>query len=191
MRGHAPETKSNRAAPQGQRDTHSTGRARRADEPLANGVGGPKARGRARSWRHHVQRQRHEWGEGTATLRHHCQRRLGHDKGEQCAWPTAAAHQVSTPRCCAIMVSGGGIRENIAQHRCAILASDGGGVSVATMANNGSGTEERKRSVSDSPNRGIIAAKKGECAAQLRQHGQRRRGNEEERCKRAGESRRH
>ena len=39
-----------------------------------------KARGRAASQRHHAQRQRREWGEVAARLRHHDQRRGRHDK---------------------------------------------------------------------------------------------------------------
>ena len=45
----------------------------------------------------------------------------------RCTWPTAVARKVSAPRCCAIMVNGGGVTtEDFTQRRCATLASDGG-----------------------------------------------------------------
>ena len=59
-------------------------RLRCANEPLANGAGGSKARGHIAPRRHLVQQQWHKMGECAAQLRHHDQWWRGNNRGERC-----------------------------------------------------------------------------------------------------------
>ena len=77
-----------------------------------------------------MQRQRHELGEHTAQLASMASVASNNDDAREenrCTWPTAVARKVSAPRCCTIIVNGGGVTiEDFTQRRCATLASDGG-----------------------------------------------------------------
>jgi hypothetical protein len=118
------------AAPRASGGTGKKGEITPRRWPLANGVGGPQSERKLTSRRHHVQRQRHEVGEHTAQLASMASVASNNDDAREenrCTWPTAVARKVSAPRCCTIMVNGGGVTtEDFAQRRCATLASDGG-----------------------------------------------------------------